>query len=69
VPENEGLRCVCDVEKCSREGEDETDEETDSGLGKPCDDEEREIGGGLRSVVIISGDWCNACSSSSAKSS
>ena len=65
--ENEGLRCVCDVEGFSREGEDVTDEEIDKGLGKPCDcdDSERDIGGGLRSVVIDSGDWCNACSSSS----
>jgi hypothetical protein len=68
--ENGGLGCVCDVEEVSREGEDETDEEIDKGLGKSCDcdDEERENGGGLRSVVIISGEWCNANSSSPSES-
>jgi hypothetical protein len=74
VLDNEGLRCVCDVEEFSREIEDETDEETNNGLGKPCDrdDAERDIGGGLRSAasaVIVSGDWCNTCSSGSSESS
>jgi hypothetical protein len=68
VLENGGLRCVCDVEEFSREGEDEIDEEVDNGLGKPYDrDDERDIDGGLRSVAIISGDWCNARSSSSSE--
>lgn len=69
--ENGGLRCVCDVEEFSREGEDETDEEVDNGLGKPydCDDAERDIDGGVRSVAIVSGDWCNARPSSSSESS
>jgi len=71
VLENEGLRCVCDVEEFSCEGEDETDEEIDNGLGKQCDrdDEERDIDGVLRSVIIVTGDWCNARSSSSSESS
>ena len=68
--ENEGLRCVCDVEEFSREGEDETDEEVDNGLGKPYDrDDERDIDGGVRSVAIGSGDWCNARPSRSSESS
>jgi len=63
VLENEGLRCVCDVEEFSREGEDGTDEEVDNGLGRPSDrdEEERDMGGGLRSAVVVSG--CNTCSS------
>jgi hypothetical protein len=79
VLENEGLRCVCDVEEFSREGEgegegeEETDEEVDNGLGKPYDrddaEAERDIGGGLKSVIIIFGDWCNGHSSSSSESS
>ena len=69
--ENEGLRCVCDVEGFSREGEDEVDEEVDNGFGNPYngDDAERDIGGGLRSVMIVFGDWCNARSSGSSQSS
>lgn len=69
VLENEGLRCGRGVEEFSREGEGGTDEKIDSGLGKPCDrdDAERDIGGVLRSAAIVSGDWCNACSSSSSR--
>ena len=73
--ETGGLRCVCDVEEFSREGEgeDEIDEEVDNGLGKPYDRDdvevERDIGGGLKSVIIIFGDWCSARSSSSSESS
>ena len=68
--ENEGLRCVCDLEELSREGEDGADEKVDDGLGKPYDrdDAERDIGGGVRSVIIVSGDWCNARSSNSSES-
>ena len=66
--ETEGLRCVCDVEEFSREGEDGIDEEVDDGLGKPYD-VERDIDGGVRSAVIVSGDWRNACSSSPSRSS
>ena len=61
VLEIEGPRCACDVE-----GEDETDEEVDTGLEKLCnrDDEERDIGGGLRSGVIVPGSSSSSVSSS-----